>query len=388
MKLDDIVLLGFVDEALKYLKHEAKEEEKPEIDRLISQLDIEKMKGNLNSKFGNSFIGANEVIKALMKSGNEAFFEFTKKEDKNKMINEINDIFDDSFLGNKKEDKEVEGPNLGKLVADNNNIIKQERLKKDIVGFVNEVKDKLTKEENSDLPFINDDDDIYNAIRNAAIGDGHIGGSEDIPYDENELNKVINDINNDNNEYSDEYHNQYVSNLMNDLQKRMEMEESQEANVNDVPVQENNNEYVSSLMGDLQKQMKVDEESRKEAEEKEKIYKEISEVYEHIPRKFIHVVYDARQSIVEGLIPDQRVILLHRVRFDNIDNLRQFAEILLSHEFNVNVDEDQKIVDGIELINNTDGKIIASIFEVANQAYSLEGVYDGYRVIKEDDANI
>lgn len=383
MKLDDIVLLGFVDEALKYLKNEAKEEEKAEINTLISQLDIERMKGNLNSKFGNSFVGANEVIKALMKSGNEAFFEFAQKEQQSKMINEINDLFDESFLGNKKVKKNNESLNLGHLEVDNTNIIKQERLKKDIVGFVNEVKGKLTKDENGDLPFINNDDEIYNAIRNAAIGDGRFEGTEDIPYDENELNRVINDINNDSNEYSDEYHNQYVNSLVNDLQKRMEMEKTY-----GIPSGQTNNKYVSSLMGDLQKQMAMDEESRKEAEEKEKIYKEISEAYEHIPRKFIHVVYDARQSIVDGLIPDQSVILLHRIRFENIDNLRQFAEILLSHDFNVNVDEDQKIVDGIKTVNNTDGKIVASIFEVANQAYSLEGVYDGYRVIKEDDANI
>ena len=48
-------------------------------------------------------------------------------------------------------------------------------------------------------------------------------------------------------------------------------------------------------------------------------------------------------------------------------------------------DEKQMIVDAFKQYINTDGKIITSIFEVANQSALLEGEYEGYRVLFEDD---
>ena len=44
------------------------------------------------------------------------------------------------------------------------------------------------------------------------------------------------------------------------------------------------------------------------------------------------------------------------------------------------------MVDVIKEYMNTDGKIITSIFEVANQSALLGGEYDGYRVMLEEKA--
>jgi len=450
MKLDDIVLLGFVDEALKYLKNEVKENERPEIEKLVSQLDIERMKNDLNEKFGSSFIGANEVIKALMKSGNDAFNDYTeKKKQEAKALDEINELFDSSFLqdGETKEVK-LPKPNLGNLEM-------EEKPQIDVLGFINELKEKLVnvvkeefkeeakeeprdlkikeedvniadlkdtlkeiiegeakldEEEQEELPFIEDDDEVYNAIRKAADQNENFeeeiqtlisDNGPEVKYDEEVLNKIIDDVNEESHEeenmYSSEHHNAYVNNLIDDLQKKMDKGLFESASPEDAGVKveekeeytpEVHNQYVTNLMKDLQKQIEIEEARRKELEEAEKVYKEINDVYPNLPRKFVHVVYDAKNDIVDGLLHDERIILLHRVRFEELDNLRQYAEILLTHDFNVNVDEHQMIVDAMKVINNIDGKIVTNIFEVANQAYLLGGVYDGYRVIKEDDVNL
>ena len=44
------------------------------------------------------------------------------------------------------------------------------------------------------------------------------------------------------------------------------------------------------------------------------------------------------------------------------------------------------IVDVFKQHVNTDGKIVTSIFEVANQSALLNGEYEGYRVMFEDKA--
>ena len=51
----------------------------------------------------------------------------------------------------------------------------------------------------------------------------------------------------------------------------------------------------------------------------------------------------------------------------------------------INADEKKMIVDAFRQHINTDGKIITSIFEVANQSALLSGEYEGYRVLFEDD---
>ena len=78
------------------------------------------------------------------------------------------------------------------------------------------------------------------------------------------------------------------------------------------------------------------------------------------------------------------MIVLHRVHFNNIEDLQQFVEIVANHKYSVNVDERKMIVDLFKMYRNTDGKILTNIFEIANQAKLLHGDYEGYRVeIKE-----
>ena len=83
----------------------------------------------------------------------------------------------------------------------------------------------------------------------------------------------------------------------------------------------------------------------------------------------------------EGL----KLILLHRVNFREVEYLRKFCEIMLSHDYQINADEKKMIVDTFKMHTNEDGLILNDIFSVANQARLLCGDYEGYRVLTKED---
>ena len=58
---------------------------------------------------------------------------------------------------------------------------------------------------------------------------------------------------------------------------------------------------------------------------------------------------------------------------------------MLSHNFQINVDEKQMIVDTFKNYINEDGLILNEIFSVANQAKLLCGDYEGYRILTKED---
>lgn len=152
---------------------------------------------------------------------------------------------------------------------------------------------------------------------------------------------------------------------------------------NDYIEEEKVNSYLEGLIDNLKDQMiKEDEETQRIKLEKEKAYNQIKEAYSNLSAGFISTVYDLKEEIANNYKEDEKVIVLHRLVFDNIDNLRQFIEIVLEHNYQVNVDESKFIVDTFKQFVNKDGKILSNIFEVANQAKALGGEYEGYRVIE------
>ena len=144
--------------------------------------------------------------------------------------------------------------------------------------------------------------------------------------------------------------------------------------------------YVSSLVDELKKQLQKEEEAKKaEVNERMSIYKKINEIYPYLSAGFVRAVYDMKNSIAIEYPLHENVIILHRLVFHDLEELRQFVEIVLGHDYNVNVDEEKMIVDVFKEHYNTDGKIITNIFEIANQAKLLNGEYDGYRVIVKEE---
>ncbi len=110
------------------------------------------------------------------------------------------------------------------------------------------------------------------------------------------------------------------------------------------------------------------------------VYTSINELYPYLDMNFIRSVYDCKEDIANAYPLGEDVVLLHRISFVVLDELRQFVEIVLDYNYRVNVDEDKMIVDVIKDFNNEDGKILANIFDIANQAQVLNGKYEGYRV--------
>ena len=88
-------------------------------------------------------------------------------------------------------------------------------------------------------------------------------------------------------------------------------------------------------------------------------------------------------SIAYEYPEDKHIIILHRLKFGELEGLRNFVEVMMSHDYLVNVDEKKMIVDVFKDYTNTDGLILANIFEVASQAKLLGGDYEGYKVILE-----
>ena len=167
------------------------------------------------------------------------------------------------------------------------------------------------------------------------------------------------------------------SNLEDTEETREEVEDNsnEDAYLNDLFADFTNNDYEVDEVSDKQKQ--------EEAKRKE-IYDSIVTLYPYLSNGFIKGVYDLKQSFANDYKDGEKMVILHRLRFENINGLRQFVDVMINHGYLVNVDEKQMIVDTFKEHVNSDGKILTDIFEIANQAKLLTGDYEGYRIIEDE----
>jgi hypothetical protein len=190
--------------------------------------------------------------------------------------------------------------------------------------------------------------------------------------EKNDIIQLIKDIQ----PLSDAYYNRVESLI--DLQEKEEAQKKNEG--------KQESRYVSSLIDDLKAKMsKEDEDKREEEEAYRQVYESIRKTYPYLSNGFIRNVYELKESIASEYPEEENIIILHRTVFRNVENLRQYVEIALKHGYLINADEKKMIVDVMKAYVNSDGKIITSIFEVANQSALLNGEYEGYRVLFEDD---
>ena len=153
---------------------------------------------------------------------------------------------------------------------------------------------------------------------------------------------------------------------------------------------ENEYDYLSDLIDTLNKDdfaEKIKENKRKEEELKIKVYDSIKAIYPYLSNGFIKGVYDLKEVFAKDYKEDEKIVILHRLVFEDIDGLRKFVDVMVNHNYLINADEKKMIVDVFKEHINTDGKILTDIFEVANQAKYLSGDYDGYRIIEEEVIN-
>ncbi|MCR4634548.1 MAG: hypothetical protein K5648_10545 [Erysipelotrichaceae bacterium] len=199
--------------------------------------------------------------------------------------------------------------------------------------------------------------------------------------DKDDIIKLMKDIQ----PLSDVYYNK-IENFINETEKEEQERAKAEETAAPVADKKEDDSYISSLIDDLKS--KLDEEEikkRKEEEEFKEIYEKIHKAYPYLSGAFIRNVYDLKQQIADEYPIGETIVILHRTSFKNVENLRQYVEITLNHGYAINADEKQMIVDAFKQHVNTDGKVITSIFEVANQSALLSGEYEGYRVLFEDD---
>lgn len=148
-------------------------------------------------------------------------------------------------------------------------------------------------------------------------------------------------------------------------------------------------DYVGDLFDEFtNNEYEVDDFKNKQQrinELNKKIYDSIVALYPYLSNGFIKGVYELKESFASDYKEGQKIIILHRLVFADLEGLRQFVDVMMSHEYFVNVDEKQMIVDTFKEHVNSDGKILTDIFEIANQAKLLTGEYDGYRIIEVDE---
>ena len=143
--------------------------------------------------------------------------------------------------------------------------------------------------------------------------------------------------------------------------------------------------YDSGLIDELRmKMLREDEERESLQKELKETSEHIREIYPYLSDSFIMGVCSMKDAIANEYLTVKKVVVLHRLSFKEVENLRQFVEITLKHEYQINADEKKLIVDAFKECENADDKIIASIFDIANQAALLNGEYEGYRIIPEE----
>lgn len=116
----------------------------------------------------------------------------------------------------------------------------------------------------------------------------------------------------------------------------------------------------------------------------DKIYSNIMVAYPYLNRNFIIFAYGQKDEIDSSYIIGEDYIILHRLVFTDIEELHEFVEIMMAHNYLVNVDEKKMIVDVIKEFVNREGVILTNIFSIANQAKILNGEYEGYRLFEKE----
>ncbi len=241
-------------------------------------------------------------------------------------------------------------------------------------------------------------EDIYIANPGALVKEEPDEKEEEVPEISNEVTDDFLDIGEEfkpiekedenlNQEYIDDYNNRslediYIANPGAEEKKEV-VEETNEELVEEEPKQD---DAVSELLNDYDQNVAADiEDKLSEQEElKKEIYNSIKSIYPYLSNGFIKGVYDLKDSLSNDYKDKEEIIILHRLVFKDVVGLRKFVDIIMSHDYLVNVDEKQMIVDTFKEHVNSDGKILTDIFEVANQAKLLTGEYEGYRIIEKD----
>lgn len=407
------MLLGFVNRAIRYLDRELDDKTNVKLNKL-KDIDLADLKEELSEDLNASLGSMQSTINTLLQAGEEAFDDFLDEHlEESSLADELDRIFDKGSSTPKKSESDLEKLldfyNLGDLNLDEEDF--EEDFEEKVEEPVAEVKEEPKSEEEEEVFELSDEDtDLFKQIAknvNRPKEETPDKKEEDEDLDVKKLDSIFSEVVSHEDEKEPEEEEKLPEQVDKDdiiklVQDIQASKETYFANVPD-PVYEdepdekeleefNQSEkqedvYVSSLIEDLRERMLYEDEKKKvEEEEFRQVYDRIHKIYPYLPNAFIRTVYDLKDSLAREYPINEKLIVLHRCIFKDVESLRQFVEIALSHNFSINADEEKLMVDVIKEYFNTDGKIITSIFEVANQSALLGGTYDGYRVMLEEKA--
>ena len=353
MKPKNVMLLGFVNSAVDYLNRHMDEEPDTRLAEL-KNVDLASLKDELSDNLDASLGTMQSTMSTLLKAGNEAFDKFV--EDTHSSGNAISDQFN----------------NLFDIDLDNTRQTNQEELAR-LLSFYN------LENDDEDNNVDNSDDELMQKIAKNVTSDDTsdiISSTETVKQEEG-IDSIFNEI--------VENEDKPIIEETPVVEELKEVEINEQQVKQDVQKQETQ-AYVSSLISDLREELVKEEEYKKQEENKKnEIFERISKLYPYLPEGFIRSVYELKEGLSTEYPIGERVIVLHRVSFNDVEDLRKFVEIGLNHEYTINADENKKIVDIFKEFVNSDGRILTNIYEIANQGYLLNGNYEGYNVIVNED---
>lgn len=418
MKFRHIVLFGIVASIMAYLNNTLEEEKtddkqesildelKELIDNKFEDIDIEKKLEEIKEKAPEQLKEASETVKDVTDN---------LIEELNSIVTTLEDIasaaveeLDSDECENEKESEVFKEP----ILSEENEAVSQPlevEKTEDLISEIEELmasldaKDETSEEETLDEPVLENETEVAEeetvdkTADNEALIDKELEDFDEEDYlakikeaidstialDENgevaDMSEVLNEEDERKEITRDE-----IDEIFSEILKQeglMSEEENSEEPEEVEPEEMPEEEYLDELKEDLKEELeeKAQEEIVNEAPEAD-IYAKINELYPYLSRGFVRAVYDLKESIANEYPLDQRIVILHRLSFKDINHLRQFSDIVLNHDYRVNVDENKMIVDIFKDMINTDGKILTNIFEIANQARVLDGNYEGYRV--------
>lgn len=426
MKVKNLVLFGFILSAISYLSKQIDEENDDE-QKFFSELediDLQQVKDELGSKLEKAIVEFGDVVGSIAKIGSDAFDKFlsdaSEDLEKEEYVEKLKEA-----IASKEEKDNVESDTLevsSTTFDDLLNVIEEavadevEEVQEE--DKADEVEEAVVEEEPSEEESLwhnasfNYDDliqDLKDTLNSFDLDEGEIKEevveepaveevqTEDSLEEANDVYNIVKEAASKPNEGKE------IEDLFEDLlvdtkikaQKEVDKDEI-DAIFQEILDQENGEEekkevedeteevkdeedYLQDLIDDMQEEIEAEQE-----ETKPNIYDQINELYPYLTKSFVRSVYDLKQSIADEYPYDKDVIVLHRVSFNNLEDLQQFVEIVTNHNYGVNVDEKKMIVDLFKLYRNSDGKILTNIFEIANQARLLHGEYEGYRVEVEE----
>lgn len=353
MKPKNVMLLGFVNKAVDYLNRHMDEEPDTRLAEL-KNIDLASLKDELSDNLDASLGTMQSTMSTLLKAGNEAFDKFVEDSHGNSgIVDQFNNLFDVD-LDNTRETNQKE---LARLLS-----------------FYNL--------ENDDEPVVSDNsyDELMKKIAKNVTSDDTsdiVKTSETIKQDEG-IDTIFNEI----------VENEDKKDFKEPIEEKEEIKEVEidENRVKEEVSKQETQTYVSSLIDDLRSQLVKEEEYRKNEESKNsEIFDRISKLYPYLPEGFIRSVYELKDELSNEYPIGNKLIVLHRVLFKDVEDLRKFVEIGLNHEYTINADENKLIVDIFKEFVNSDGRILTNIYEIANQGYLLNGTYEGYNVITQED---